>query len=340
MKISKYLVQDYGVDLGTANTIITHQDTIIVNEPSIIAVDNQNRKLLAVGKEAMDMHEKTHEHIKTIKPLKDGVIADYYATEQMIRGFLQKAIHQKFFLGRKRFLICIPYATTEVEKRAVRDSAQGVGASELYMIHEPIAAAVGMGLDVTQAEGKMVVDIGGGTTEIVILSLSGIVCSQSLRVAGNTFDTDIIDYVRRNYNLLIGERTAEKIKIEAGAVLDDLDNPPPPLKIVGRDLMTGIPKAVSITHHDVVNMLDKSISKIIEGILHTLEVCPPELAADIYDYGIYLTGGGAYLRGLDKRISRITKLKVKIAPEPLLSVMKGVDICLKNLDKNKHLLLN
>jgi rod shape-determining protein MreB and related proteins len=285
------------------------------------------------------MHEKTHINIKTIKPLKDGVIADYYATEQMIRGFLQKIPTKKFRIGRKRFLVCIPYATTEVEKRAVRDSAQGVGASELYMIHEPIAAAVGMGLDVRQAEGKMVVDIGGGTTEIVILSLSGIVCSQSLRIAGNTFDGEIIDYVRRNYNILIGERTAERIKIEIGAVLHELDNPPPPLKIVGRDLMTGIPKAISLMHTDVVSMIDKSITKIEEGILHTLEVCPPELAADIYEQGIYLTGGGAYLRGLDKRISQITKLPVKIAPEPLLSVMKGVNISLKNLDTNKNLLL-
>ncbi|MCU0450984.1 MAG: rod shape-determining protein [Bernardetiaceae bacterium] len=340
MTLKKFLSHDFAVDLGTANTLIMHEGQVVVNEPSIIAIDTNTNKVLAVGREAMQMHEKTHEHIKTIKPLRDGVIANYHAAEQMIKGMLQKVIKAKFNIGSHRFVICIPHSTTEVEKRAVRDSAQAVGAKEVYMIHEPIAAALGIGLDIKQAEGSMVVDIGGGTTEIVVISLSGIVCSTSLKIAGNAFDSDIVDYMRRQHNLLIGERTAERLKIAVGAVIEDLDEEPPAdHKVLGRDLMTGIPKAVMIKYTEMATVLDRAVSKIEEGILKTLEECPPELAADIYEKGIYLTGGGAFLRGLAKRISRVTQLPVQLAPEPLLSVMKGTGVSLQNLKDYRAVLM-
>jgi rod shape-determining protein MreB and related proteins len=339
MNFKDLMSQDFAVDLGTANTLIMHEGNVVVNEPSIIAIDTNTNKVLAVGKEAMQMHEKTHEHIKTIKPLRDGVIANYQAAEQMIKGMLQKVMKSSFSFGSHRFVICIPYSTTEVEKRAVRDSAQAVGAKEVYMIHEPIAAALGIGLDIKQAEGSMIVDIGGGTTEIVVISLSGIVCSQSLKIAGNAFDTDIIDYMRRQHNLLVGERTAEKLKIQVGAVIEDLEDPPANARVVGRDLLTGIPKAVMINYVEMAQVLDKSIAKIEEGILKTLEECPPELAADIYSRGIYLTGGGAFLRGLAKRVSRVTHLPVRLAEDPLLSVMRGTGVSLKNLKDYRSVLM-
>lgn len=322
---------DFAVDLGTANTLIMHEGKLVVNEPSIIALDSQTNKVLAVGLEAMNMHEKTHQNIRTVKPLRDGVIADYYAAEQMIKGMLSKVVKSKPILGSNRFVICIPYATTEVEKRAVRDSAQHVGAREVYMIHEPIAAALGIGLEIKKPMGSMIIDIGGGTTEIVVISLSGVVCNQSIKIAGNVFDGDIIDYMRRQHNLMIGERTAEKLKIEVGAALVELDNPPQPTRVLGRDLLTGIPKAIHVSHTEMALVLDKAISKIEEAVLKALEECPPELAADIYDNGIYLTGGGAYLRGLDRRLSEKTQLKINIADEPLLAVMKGTAKALADL---------
>jgi len=334
------LSRDFAVDLGTANTLIMHEDKIVVNEPSIVAFDVFKNKVIAVGFEAMNMHEKTHQNIKTVKPLRDGVIADYHAAEEMIKGMLSKAlIKQGFGIGAKRFVICIPYATTEVEKRAVRDSAQHVGATEVYMIHEPIAAALGIGLDITAPTGWMVVDIGGGTTEIVVISLSGVVCNQSVKIAGNAFDLDIIDYMRRQHNLMIGERTAEKIKVEVGSAVHDLDNPPQPYRVLGRDLITGIPKAINIGHEEIATVLDKNVSKIEEAVLKALEECPPELSADIYENGIYLTGGGAYLRGLDKRLSKATQLKINIAAEPLLAVMRGTGKALKDLPKFREVLM-
>ena len=332
--------KNFGVDLGTANTVIMHDNQILINEPSIVAIDTTNNKVVAVGSEAMNMHEKTHENLKTIKPLRDGVIADYFATEQMIHGMLKKITPKKVLIQQRRFLICIPYCTTEVEKRAVRDSAQQVGGSDVYMIHEPIAAALGIGFNIREAQGTMLVDIGGGTTEIVVISLSGIVCSQSIRVAGNSFDTDIIDYIRREHNLLIGERTAEKIKLAIGSAVTDLvDNAPAPYKVLGRDLMTGIPKAVMINYQEIALVLDRTIQKIEEAVLRTLEECPPELAADIHQNGIYLTGGGAFLRGMSNRLYKKTGLPVHIAPEPLLSVTKGVWKALDNLTYYKDVLM-
>ena len=340
MGLFDFLTNDIAIDLGTANTLIIHKDKIVVDEPSIIAMDKTNGKVLAIGREAMQMHEKTHENIKTIRPLKDGVIADFDAAEHMIRGMI-KMIPQanKLLPSSHRMVICIPSGITEVEKRAVRDSAEHTRAKEVYMIHEPIAAAIGIGIDIEQPVGSMIVDIGGGTTEIAVIALSGIVCDQSIRVAGDVFNKDILDYMRRQHNLLIGERTAEKVKIEVGSALTELEDPPEDFEIRGRDLMTGIPKVIKCSYSEIAFALDKSISKIEEAVLKALEISPPELSADIYDNGIHLTGGGALLRGLDKRLSMKTKLPIHVAEDPLKAVVKGTGIALKKLNDFKAVLM-
>jgi rod shape-determining protein MreB len=243
----------------------------------------------------------------------------------------------KLFTPSLRMVICIPSGITEVEKRAVRDSAEHAGAKEVYLIHEPMAAAIGIGIDVEEPMGNMIIDIGGGTSEIAVIALGGIVCDQSIRVAGDGFTTDIWDYMRRQHNILIGERTAERIKIEVGSALPELDNPPPDFAVHGRDLMTGIPKEIMVSYPEIAHALDKSISKIEEAILKALEITPPELSADIYRTGIYLTGGGALLRGLDRRISMKTKLPVHVAEDPLRAVVRGTGIALKNIHRYKFL---
>lgn len=331
---------DLAIDLGTANTLIIHKDKIVVDEPSIIAMDKTNGKVLAIGREAMQMHEKTHENIKTIRPLKDGVIADFHAAEHMIRGMIKMIDNKKkLFAPSHRMIICIPSGITEVEKRAVRDSAEHAHAKEVYMIHEPMAAAIGIGVDIQQPMGSMIVDIGGGTTEIAVIALSGIVCDQSIRVAGDVFNKDILDYMRRQHNLLIGERTAEKVKIEVGAALTELDNPPDDYEIRGRDLMTGIPKVIKVSYSEIAFALDKSVAKIEEAVLKALEISPPELSADIYDRGIHLTGGGALLRGLDKRLAIRTKLPIHVAEDPLRAVVRGTGMALKNLEHYRAVLM-
>lgn len=333
--------QEIAIDLGTANTLIIHNDKVVVDEPSIVAIDRRTDKVIAVGRKAMQMHEKTHESLKTIRPLKDGVIADFQAAEAMIRGMI-KMINpgKRLFRPSLVMVICIPSGITEVEKRAVFDSAEQAGAKERYLIHEPMAAALGIGLDVQEPVGHMIIDIGGGTTEIAVIALSGIVCDQSIRVAGDEFTMDIINYMRRQHNMLIGERTAEMIKINIGSALTELDDPPEDYPVNGRDLMTGIPKQIVVSYSEVAHSLDKSISKIEEAVLKALEITPPELAADIYRTGLYLTGGGALLRGLDKRIAQKTKLPVHIADDPLRAVVRGTGIALKNRKQYEALLMS
>lgn len=334
MGLFSFLTQEIAIDLGTANTVIIHNDRVVVDEPSIVAIERSTGKVIAVGKLAMQMHGKTHENIKTIRPLRDGVIADFNAAEYMIRGMI-KMINQgrRLFTPSLRMVICIPSGITEVEKRAVKDSAEHAGGKEVYLIHEPMAAALGIGIDVEEPMGNMIVDIGGGTSDIAIIALGGIVCDKSIRIAGDELTADIEDYMRRQHNILIGERTAERIKIEVGAAIPELDNPPPDYPVHGRDLMTGVPKEIFVSYSEIAHALDKSIAKIEEAILNALEITPPELAADIYRTGIYLTGGGALLRGLDKRVSLKTKLPVHVAEDPLRAVARGTGIALKNADK-------
>ncbi|MEH0157151.1 rod shape-determining protein [Limibacter armeniacum] len=342
MGLFDFFTSDLAIDLGTANTLIISKDKVVVDEPSIIALDRVTGKVIAVGSQAMQMHEKTHENIKTIRPLRDGVIADFHAAEQMIRGMIKMIDKKNRLLSPShRMVICIPSGITEVEKRAVRDSSEHAGAKEVYMIPEPLAAAIGIGIDIEEPVGAMIVDIGGGTTEIAVIALSGIVCDQSIRTAGDVFTRDILDYMRRQHNLLIGERSAEKIKIEVGAAMSELDDEiaPDDFEVRGRDLMTGIPKIIKVSYTEIAFAIDKSISKIEEAVLRALETAPPELSADIYDRGIHLTGGGALLRGLDKRLSMKTKLPVHVAEDPLRAVVRGTGEALKNIDTFKSVLL-
>ncbi len=339
MKLFNFLNQEIAIDLGTANTLIIHNDKVIVDEPSIVAKDKKTNKVIAVGNKAVQMHEKTNPTIETIRPLKDGVIADFDAAENMIRELI-KMIYKKppLFPPSYTMVICIPSGITEVEKRAVKDSAEHAGAREVYLIYEPMAAAIGIGIDVEEPRGNMVIDIGGGTTEIAVISLSGIVCDQSIRIAGDAFTNDIIDFMRRQHNMMIGERTAERIKINVGSALTELDDPPADYPVNGKDLMTGIPKQIMVSYSEIAHAMDKSISKIEEAVLRGLEITPPELAADIYKTGVYLTGGGALIRGLDKRLSQKTKLPVHVAEDPLRAVVRGTGIALKNIGRFSFLM--
>jgi rod shape-determining protein MreB len=336
-----FLTEDIAIDLGTANTLIIHNDKVVVDAPSIVARDRINNKIIAVGQEASLMQGKTHENIKTIRPLKDGVIADFDASEQMISMFIKNipALKKRFFTPALRMVICIPSGITEVEMRAVKESAERVNGKEVYLIHEPMAAAIGIGVDIMQPKGNMVVDIGGGTTEIAVIALGGIVCDKSVKIAGDVFTNDIVYYMRTQHNLYVGERTAEKIKIQIGAATEDLELPPEDMSVQGRDLLTGKPKQVSISFREIAKALDKSILRIEDAVMETLSQTPPELAADIYNTGIYLAGGGSMLRGLDKRLSQKTDLPVYIAEDPLRAVVRGTGITLKNLTKYKSVLI-
>lgn len=328
-----FLTQEIAIDLGTANTLIIHNDKVVVDEPSIVAKNVMTGKIIAVGREAMQMHGKTHENIKTIRPLKDGVIADFDAAEHMIRGMINMIDDRKrLFKPSLRMVICIPSGITEVEKRAVKDSAEHANAKDVWLIHEPMAAAIGIGIDVLEPMGNMIIDIGGGTSEIAVIALGGIVSDTSIRTAGDDFTNDIVDYMRRQHNILIGERSAERIKIEVGSALPELDNPPDDFAVQGRDLMTGTPKEILVSYTEIAHALDKSISKVEDAVLNALEHTPPELSADIYRTGLYLAGGGSLLRGLDKRISMKTKLPVHVADDPLRAVARGTGIALKHLD--------
>jgi len=336
-----FMTEDIAIDLGTANTLIIHEGKVVVDEPSIVARDRSSGKIIATGKKASLMQGKTHENIKTIRPLKDGVIADFEASEQMIKEFIKNipSIKKRFFAPSLRMVICIPSGITEVEKRAVIDSAEHMNAKEIFLIHEPMAASIGIGIDIMQPKGNMIIDIGGGTTEIAVIALGGIVCDKSIKVAGDVFTNDIAYYMRTQHNLYVGERTAEKIKIQVGAATEDLEVPPEDMLVQGRDLLSGKPKQVQVSYREISKALDKSILRIEDAVMETLSKTPPELAADIYNTGIYLAGGGSMLRGLDKRLSRKTDLPVYIAEDSLRAVVRGTGIALKDLEKYKNVLM-
>jgi rod shape-determining protein MreB and related proteins len=331
--------QEIAMDLGTANTIITHNDKIVVDEPSIVALDRRTDKLLAVGTQAQMMHGKTPDNIKTVRPLRDGVIADFYAAEQMMRGLIKMATSKKrLFSPNLRMVICVPSGSTEVELRAVRDSAEHAGGRDVYMIFEPMAAAIGIGIDVEAPEGNMIVDIGGGTTEIAIISLGGIVANKSIRIAGDDFTADIQEYMRRQHNLRVGERTAEQIKINVGSALTELDNPPEDYIVHGPNQMTALPMEVPVSYQEIAHCLEKSISKVEMAVLSALEQTPPELYSDIVRRGVYLAGGGALLRGLAKRLSDKINIPFNVAEDPLHAVARGTGVALKNVDRFNFLI--
>ncbi|MBQ3555723.1 MAG: rod shape-determining protein [Bacteroidales bacterium] len=331
--------QELAIDLGTANTIIIKNGKVVVDEPSVVALDKRTDKLIAVGEVARKMHGKTHPNITTIRPLRDGVIADFYAAEQMIRGMIKKVdTHKRWFAPSLRMVVCIPSGSTEVEIRAVRDSAEHAGGRDVYMIYEPMAAAIGIGLDVEAPQGNMIVDIGGGTTEIAVISLGGIVANKSIRIAGDDLTSDIQDYMSRQHNVRVGERTAEEIKINVGSVLTELDNPPEDFIVHGPNRMTALPMEVPVNYQEIAHCLEKSISKIEAEVLSALEQTPPELYADIVRNGVYLAGGGALLRGLDKRLTDKIGIPFHIAEDPLHSVAKGTGIALKNIDRFNFLM--
>ncbi len=324
-----FFSNDIGIDLGTANTLVYVKDHgIVLREPSVVAVQQGTRKVLAVGDEAKRMLGRTPGNIVAIRPLKDGVIADFEVTEAMLRHFISK-VHNRRRMVRPRVVIAVPSGITEVEKRAVKDSATHAGAREVYLIEEPMAAAIGVGLPVQDAAGNMIIDIGGGTTEVALISLSGIVFSRSVRVAGDELDESIINYMKRAYNLMIGERTAEEIKIKIGSAYKMEKETT--MEVKGRDLVAGLPKTITISSQEVREALMEPISTIVDSVRITLERCPPELSADLVDRGLVLAGGGALLRGLDKLLAEETGLPVHVAEDPLSAVAEGTGKALSEL---------
>ena len=329
------------MDLGTANTVIFQNDQIVLDEPSIVALDNNTGKLIALGQKAKLMQEKTNPGIKTIRPLKGGVIADFNAAEQMIKGFIKQVNSKKksLFTPNIKMVIGIPSGSTEVEIRAVRDSAEHAGGREVYLIYEPMAAAIGIGLDVLAPQGNMVVDIGGGSTEIAVISLGGIVVNMSQRVAGDDLTADIQDYMSRQHNIRVSERMAERIKINVGAALADLgENAPEDYIVYGPNRITALPMEVPVCYQEIAHCLEKTIAKIEAAVLSALEATPPELYADIVQNGIWLTGGGAQLRGLDKRLTDKINIPFHVAEDPLHSVAKGTGVALKNIHEFSFLM--
>ncbi|MCB0220153.1 MAG: rod shape-determining protein [Chrysiogenetes bacterium] len=338
-RIAGLFSNDLAIDLGTANTLVYRKGAgIVLDEPSVVAVQIDSRggrKVLAVGKEAKQMLGRTPGNIQAIRPMKDGVIADFDTTEAMLRYFITK-VHQRSRLVRPRIIICVPFGVTDVEKRAVRESAEQAGAREVYLIEEPMAAAIGAGLPVTEASGNMVVDIGGGTTDVAVISLGGIVQSASVRIAGDKMDESIVQYVKRKYNLLIGETTAEQIKMRIGSVYPE-GGEPRTMEIKGRDLVTGIPKSLELNSDEVREALSEPVHAIVNAVRATLERCPPELAADIADRGVVLTGGGALLHNIDVLIREETGLPVVIPEDPLLAVAHGSGKVLDEIELLKQL---
>jgi rod shape-determining protein MreB len=331
--------KEIAMDLGTANTIIISDGKVLVDEPSVVALDRRTEKMIAVGGKAKMMYEKTNPDIRTIRPLRDGVIADFNACEQMMRGLIKK-IHTgtHLFTPSLKMVIGVPSGSTEVELRAVRDSAEHAGGREVYLIYEPMAAAIGIGLDVLAPEGNMIVDIGGGTTEIACISLGGIVCSESIDVAGDVFTDDIQKYIKQQYNVKIGERTAENIKMSVGAALREIENPPEDFVVTGPNMLTALPTTINISYSEVAYALEKSLLKVDAANMKVLENVPPELYTDIVKNGIYLAGGGALIKGLDRRLYEKTGIHFVIAEDPLRAIVRGTGIALKNIDKFSFLM--
>lgn len=329
------LTQELAIDLGTANTLIIHQGKVVVDQPSIVALDAHTGKMVAFGDKANQMHGRTHQNIRTIRPLKDGVIADFTATELMLRGMIKEVSSGRLFTPSLKMVICIPSGSTNVEIRAVRDSAEHAGGREVYMIYEPMAAALGAELDVQAPEGHMIIDIGGGTTEIACISLGGIVCSESINVAGDVLTEDIRNYMRQAHEIRVGERTAEEIKIAVGSAIKKLppEDEPDDFILTGPNIVTALPRTISLSYSEIAGAMDKSLMKIDAAILKVLESIPSELYSDVYRKGVYLAGGGALIRGLAQRFSNNCKIPFIVADDPLRSVARGTNKALENIGK-------
>lgn len=331
--------KNFALDLGNNNTLVSDEQSILLDQPSYIVFDTK-RSVKAVGEEAYRMFEKSHRDLKPVKPMREGVIADYDSASLMIKEMVQKtSMKGSFYDGYNHIISGLPYTTTGVERRALMNALEQFNARRTNLIFEPLAAALGMGMNIQEPDGKLIADIGGGITEIVVISLSGIACFESLKVSGDTMDADIRDHFRRNYNMGIGLKTAELIKRNVGAVIDKLDDAPAPMVVKGKNLVTGIPVTRIIDHYEVRTVLERSIRAIEAGIIQTLEKCPPELAADIYNNGIHVTGGNALLRGLRERLAATLKLPVTIDDSPLFSVTKGIAQVLRAPDKHRGILL-
>src|SRR3989344_4828238 len=330
---------DIGIDLGTTNTLVYVKDKgIVISEPSVVAINTRTDQVISIGEDAKRMVGKTPDHIRIIKPLVGGVISDFEATEKMIKHFINKIHQESFsFIARPRVVIGIPLNVTEVERKAVEDATKSAGAREVFLIEQPLAAAIGARIPIQEPSGFMVVEIGGGTTEIAVISLGGVVTSNSLTVAGNELDENIIQYARENFNLLLGQRTAEEIKIKIATVTSDSDKQEASMR--GRDLITGLPKEVIVSSLQIKEAIIRSVRQIVEAIRDTLEKTPPELVADIYEKGLLLSGGGAYLRGLDKLIAQETRVPVHLVDDPLTAVVRGTGIVLEDLENLKEVLL-
>jgi rod shape-determining protein MreB len=337
-KLGSFLpANEIAVDLGTANTLIyVRGEGIVLNEPSVVAVHKATGKIMGIGLEAKRMLGRTPDGILAVRPMKDGVIADFDVCEKMLRYFLASIINKHMFPVKPKVIVCVPSGITEVEKRAVRDSAQSAGAKEVYMVAEPMAAAIGVGLPIETPTGNMVIDIGGGTTEIAVIALSGIVCDTSIRTGGDEMDTAIVQFMRKNYNLLIGEPTAERIKIEIGSAASVGEERE--MEVKGRDLVSGIPKTVRVHSSEIREAIQEPVQQIVDAVRRALEITPPELASDIVDRGIVMTGGGSLIRGLDVLLSHETSLPIHVDEDPLTCVVRGTGRILDDPEKYRSVL--
>lgn len=332
--------KSFAIDLGNNNTLLTDETNILLSQPSYIVFNKNNNSVKAVGESAYDIFEKNHDELKAVKPLQWGVISDYESASRMIQEMVAKIYSRTARMtGFDNIISGVPYSTTEVERRALRDTLDQFQSRKRHLLFEPLAAAMGMGLDIRQPEGRMIIDIGGGITEIVVISLSGVAVFRSTKIAGDTFNEDIRDYFRRERGINIGLKTAERVKIQVGAVLENIMDAPDTCLVHGKDVIEGIPVVRKTDHREIAHVLDKSFRSIEEDILHTLEACPPELSADIWTHGVYVTGGGALLRGLKARLESTLHVKVQIDPEPLLSVTKGISNTLRNPEQYRNLFI-